>query len=165
MIARLEKKLASIDKDLAALNEMYQNLRSTEEIDILTEDAEEKLLQEFEEGLMNGKSEKEALKQFFKEVIKNIKDTMATKRQEVRDALEKLTENMKHNCDLNMNKMVSNEYPQFRNFENQELPNDQYKWYRDPNYYYTNNYISGGALGGALLAVAAIGIAGGGKCK
>ena len=162
-IASLKKKLASIDEDCAAFNEMSGNLKSSEEIeDIFSEDAKTKLIQEFEEAVKSGKSERAALEQFLGKVNKNIKDTMASKREDVKTAFENWTGRAKCSIDLNMKKLVSDqdaEYPQARQTENQALPADLYVWYRDPNYYYTNNYILGGAV---VLATAACGFAGGG---
>lgn len=161
-IASLEKKLAFVEEDRATFNEMSANLRSTEEIeDIFSEDAKAKLLQEFEDAVMSGKSEREAFEKFLIKVNKNVKDNMANKRTGVKTALGKWAGSLTHKYDLNMNtaKVPDEHDPQFRQFENQALPEDQYKWYRDPNYYYTNNYVMGGAV---VLAGAATGLAGGG---
>ena len=165
-IASLKKKLASIDDDRAAFNEMSVKLRSKKEIKrILSEDANTTLLQKFEEAVISGKSEKEALEQFLRKVDKNIKETMASKRKDVKTAFENWASSVTSNFDLNMNRTASDQdarYPQFRQFENQALPNDQYKWYWDPNYYYTNNYVSGGIF---VLGTAGVAAGGGGTCS
>ncbi len=143
---------------------MSDNLKSTEVIeDMFSKDAKTKLLQEFEDAVMSGKSESEALEKFLKTVNKNVKDKLASKRTDIETELGKWSGSLKHNYDLNMNtaKVPDEDDPQFRQFENQTLPEDQYKWYRDPNYYYTNNYVMGGTF---MLATAATGLAGGGTC-
>lgn len=165
-IASLKKKLASIDEDCAAFNEMSENLKSSDEIkDIFSEDAKTRLIQEFEEAVMGGKSERAALEQFVEKVDNNIKDTIASKREDVKTAFENWEQNVKSNFDLKINKLGSDqdaECPQFRQFENESLLEDQYLWYRDPNYYYTNNYICGGAF---VLVNAAAGLAASGTCS
>ena len=92
-----------------------------------------------------------AIKEFLDNVNKNIKDSLASTREEVIAVVENWTEIVERTFDLHMNALVSHECPQLREFESQELLEGHYTWYIDPNNLYTNNYICGAALGGVLL--------------
>ena len=141
------------------MKEIFEKLKSAEEtLNVFTKDAREKLIQEFEKAVKSGKSEKVALKEFLDNVNKNIKDSMASTREEVIAVVKNWTEIVERTFDLNMNPLVSDECPQLQEFESKELLEGQYTWYRDPYNLYTNNYVCGAALGGVLLG------AGGGTC-
>ncbi|KAL9989158.1 hypothetical protein ACROYT_G003675 [Oculina patagonica] len=144
--ASLEKKLASIEKDRVAFDEICENLKSTEEIEnIFSGDAKKEMRREFEEAIMSGKSEREALEQFLEKVNKTIKDTMTRKREDIKNSFRKWTGSV-------LKKEEDEKYPQLTKLENY-----QYRWYFDPNYYYTNNSIVAIAI---VLGTAAAGFAG-----
>lgn len=161
--ASIEEKLATIYEDRAAFTEMYYNLKGAEQTLVMfTKNTKENLLQEFEEAVTSGKSEKEAVKELLNKVNDNTKDTISSTRKKVRAVVEKWTENVESSFDVNMSEIVSDDCPHLEEFETLELLEEGlYRRYIDPHYYYTNNYLYGGMF---VLAAAVSGIASGSTC-
>lgn len=144
-----------------SFTEMFKSFKSAEDLakDFFNEDAKGEFLQDFEKGVKEGKPEDEAHDEFIANVNEYTVEAITSQRNKMRAAVTRWTKD--HKLDLNMNKVLSDEFPQC---ENQGLSEDEYNRRWDPNVYYTNNYLSAAVLGGTLFTVATGGVAGVGKC-
>ena len=98
---------------------------------------------------MKGTSEEEGVKHFLDEINREIKKNLTRKRHITGTALQEWKKNMQFHKLRSLSKHPSQAPPQLTS---QGLPEDQYQWYRDFNYYYTNNYICAALVGVAAVA-------------
>lgn len=111
----LKEKLYSLVEDEDALRTISQNVMTLEKIDAIFSEAEiRELLNEYERGVLltTGALEQEVLGQIRNKVNEKIKDSMALKRKQVRDAFENYKDNMKCRCQLDLSDLLSVEPPQ-----------------------------------------------------
>ena len=170
----LEKKLDFVHKDKETTRKAFDDIESSDkDLEILNNKAVQRFLKEFENDLLQGKSEEkegkseeeegkseekenkseekegkseekegkseeEAVKDFLNKINEEIKRSMAHKRDTIVLAFQELKKNIQSYKIQSPNMPSSQAPPQLTN---QRLPEDQYKWYRDGNYYLTNNYI------------------------
>ena len=149
----LGKKLDFVQKDKETTRKAFDDTESSDkDLEILTNKAVQRFLKEFENDLLQGKSEEkegkseekegkseeEAVKDFLDKINEEIKRSMAHKRDAIVLAFQELKKNIQSYKIQSPNMPSSQTLPQLTN---QRLPEDQYKWYRDVNYYLTNNYI------------------------
>ena len=149
----LGKKLDFVHKDKETTRKAFDDTESSDkDLEILNNKAVQRFLKEFENDLLQGKSEEkegkseekegkseeEAVKDFLDKINEEIKRSMAHKRDAIVLAFQELKKNIQSYKIQSPNMPSSQAPPQLTN---QRLPEDQYKWYRDVNYYLTNNYI------------------------
>ena len=149
----LGKKLDFVHKDKETTRKAFDDTESSDkDLEILTNKAVQRFLKEFENDLLQGKSEEKegkseekegkseekAVKDFLDKINKEINRIMAHKRDAIALAFQELKKNIQSYKIQSPNMPSSQAPPQLTN---QRLPEDQYKWYRDVNYYLTNNYI------------------------
>lgn len=161
--ATIKKKEDSIQKVSDSFEELYRILHSAEELkeSAFNESTRELLLEDFKKEVKGGRPEDEVHAEFIAKIYKSAQDTIFSQRNEMRSALKKWSEN--HNWELKMNELVSDKLPQC---EKQRLgiSAEEYDWRRDPNTYYTNNYLTSVALAGGLASGAILLASGVGKC-
>ena len=149
----LVKKLDFVHKDKETTRKAFDDTESSDEdLEILNNKVVQRFLKEFENDLLQGKSEEkegkseekegkseeEAVKDFLNKINEETKRSMAHKRDAIALAFQELKKNIQ-SYKIQSPNMPSSQAPQ--QLTNQRLPEDQYKWYRDVNYYLTNNYI------------------------
>ena len=156
----LAKKLDFVHKDKETTRKAFDDTESSDkDLEILNNKAVQRFLKEFENDLLQGKSEEkegkseekegkseekegkseeEAVKDFLNKINEETKRSMAHKRDAIALAFQELKKNIQSYKIQSPNMPSSQAPPQLTN---QRLPEDQYKWYRDVNYYLTNNYI------------------------
>ena len=142
-----------MQKDKETTRKAFDDTESSDkDLEILTNKAVQRFLKEFENDLLQGKSEEkegkseekegkseeEAVKDFLDKINEEIKCSLAQKRDATVLAFQELKKNIQSYKIQSPNMPSSQAPPQLTN---QRLPEDQYKWYRDVNYYLTNNYI------------------------
>ena len=135
----LGKKLDFVQKDKETTRKAFDDTESSDkDLEILTNKAVQRFLKEFENDLLQGKSEEEAVQDFLDKINEEIKCSLAHERDATFLAFQELKKNIQSYKIQSPNMPSSQTLPQLTN---QRLPEDQYKWYRDVNYYLTNNYI------------------------
>ena len=138
-VKSLGEKLVFVEKDIKTIRKAFDDAESSDkDLEIFTNKAVQRFLKEFENDLLEGKSEEEAVKDFLDKINEEIKRSMAHKRDAIVLAFQELKKNIQSYKIQSPNMPSSQAPPQLTN---QRLPEDQYKWYRDVNYYLTNNYI------------------------
>lgn len=137
-------------EDGVKLQDAFDDIKSKEEdLEILTDDTVQPLLKEVEDELLKGTSEEEAVKHFLDEINREIQKNLTQKRHITGTALQEWKKNMQFHKLQSLSTPPSQAPPQLTS---QGLPEDQYQWYRDFNYYYTNNYICAALVGVAAVA-------------
>ena len=138
-VKSLGEKLVFVEKDIKTIRKAFDDAESSDkDLEIFTNKAVQRFLKEFENDLLEGKSEEEAVKDFLDKINEEIKCSLAQKRDATVLAFQELKKNIQSYKIQSPNMPSSQAPPQLTN---QRLPEDQYKWYRDVNYYLTNNYI------------------------
>ena len=145
----LGKKLDFVQKDKETTRKAFDDTESSDkDLEILTNKAVQRFLKEFENDLLEGKSEEKAVKDFLDKINEEIKCSLAQKRDATVLAFQELKKNIQSYKIQSPNMPSSQELLQLTD---QRLPEDQYKWYRDVNYYVTNNYICATLAGVAIV--------------
>ncbi len=122
-LERLAKNFDFIEEDDNALREICQIIKEREEKDgIFTEDAIKEWLNEYERAFLRVPMER-ASHRLLDKVNDNIKDTMANKREQVRNAFESWKNNAKWSYRLYLSTMLSDESPKL---SIQALPEHRY---------------------------------------
>lgn len=155
----IEAMKASMKKDRNSFDEMESSLKSAEELMVGVCNEKTKQIKSFEEGVRKGTPQDVAHAKFVTKVNDCTRDTLQRQRDVIRSAFIKWAENQKNVS--NVEKFVTN-IGDIPLCEKQGLSEEEYDWMRDPNVYYTNDYLLGVLLGGAGGAIA--GVAGVGKC-
>lgn len=147
----LKRELDSIEKDSTSLTTLFDNITGKDEkdLEIFSDDAVQPLLKKVEDDMLKGTPEKEAVNHFLKEINGKIQATLANERGEIGKAFEEWKQDIEFPKFQSLNMTVSDASPQL---PNQTLPEDQYNCYRDPNYYYTNNFICAAVVGVLTIA-------------
>ena len=139
-----------MQKDKETTRKAFDDTESSDkDLEILTNKAVQRFLKEFENDLLEGKSEEKAVKDFLDKINEEIKCSLAQKRDATVLAFQELKKNIQSYKIQSPNMPSSQELLQLT--EIQRLPEDQYKWYRDVNYYVTNNYICATLAGVAIV--------------
>ena len=137
-------------EDGVKLQDAFDGIKSKDEdLEILTDDTVQPLLKEVEDELLKGTSEEEAVKHFLDEINREIQKNLTQKRHITGTALQEWKKNMQFHKLQSLSTPPSKAPPQLTS---RGLPEDQYQWYRDFNYYYTNNYICAALVGVAAVA-------------
>ena len=141
----------SIEKDRTSFTKLFDNITDKDEkdLELFSDDAVKPLLKKVEDDMLKGTPEEEAVNHFLKEINGKIQGTLANERGKIGKAFEEWKQDIEFPKFQSLNMTVSDASPQF---PNQTLPEDQYSCYRDPNYYYTNNFICATVVG--VLAIA-----------
>ena len=138
-----------VQKDKETTRKAFDDTESSDkDLEILTNKAVQRFLKEFENDLLEGKSEEKAVKDFLDKINEEIKCSLAQKRDATVLAFQELKKNIQSYKIQSPNMPSSQELLQLTD---QRLPEDQYKWYRDVNYYVTNNYICATLAGVAIV--------------
>ena len=138
-----------MQKDKETTRKAFDDTESSDkDLEILTNKAVQRFLKEFENDLLEGKSEEKAVKDFLDKINEEIKCSLAQKRDATVLAFQELKKNIQSYKIQSPNMPSSQELLQLTD---QRLPEDQYKWYRDVNYYVTNNYICATLAGVAIV--------------
>lgn len=120
-------------EDGVKLQDAFDDIKSKEEdLENLTDDTVQPLLKEVEDELLKGTSEEEAVKHFLDEINKEIQKNLKRKRHVTSTALQEWKKNMQFHKLQSLSTPPSQAPPQLTS---QGLPEDQYQWYRDFNYY------------------------------
>ena len=148
-VKSLGEKLVFVEKDIKTIRKAFDDAESSDkDLEIFTNKAVQRFLKEFENDLLEGKSEEEAVKDFLDKINEEIKCSLAQKRDATVLAFQELKKNIQSYKIQSPNMPSSQELLQLTD---QRLPEDQYKWYRDVNYYVTNNYICAALAGVAIV--------------
>ena len=142
-----------MEEESGKLEKVFDDIKSKDEdLEILTDGEVQKLLKEVENKLLNGTSEEEAVQQFLDEINTKIRNNLKSKRDVTDTALQEWKKNTQFHKLKFLITPPSQETPKLTS---QGLPEDQYHWYRDFHYYYTNNYICAALVGVAAVATPA----------
>ena len=120
----LEREMAFMLEDSKIVRKAFDYSKNEgEDLEILTDDAVQRLLKKVEDELLEGTSKEEAVKHFLDEINEKIQNTMVLKRDVTGNAFQEWKKNIQFHKFHSLNMPPSQAPPKLTD---QELPKDQY---------------------------------------